>query len=311
MAWKCEGSGKVSASGSNVSAHVSKRGSVRLNAMWTHKKGLSGKNPAPQYFEITVEEGKNVWVGWTTPRGFHDGWKCKSLSYGSNLSDGSGLKRQNYGPPIKAGDTVGLWAAFETAPKGSSSSLVVKFSHNGAGLGPAFVLANMKGKSSMEFFPMVAFSGNGRATIQEPASVPSSTALDPNPNQRSSRLGAWKADTRDILEGENSNGNVPQEIVFQVAENRIGATVGNQMGCGLSPEPPFSSMGHVMSTRMMPAPHLVPLEASISSLLGSITALDFSNGHLHISYGDPSKTILLKPFHVEVEPVPQSEVSWL
>ena len=59
---------------------------------------------------------------------------------------------------------------------------------------------------------------------------------------------------------------------------RLSAKVGNRMNCQLRLEEGKLRAGPVMSTRMMPPPHLLELENNVSHLLSNLTDIQRNGG---------------------------------
>jgi len=106
-----------------------------------------------QYFEIDVLELKeSVFVGVTTKEAFAEGYKCKGLFFGRNLSNGGALVRQAFGEAIATGQKIGVLTEFD------ASNATVTFYQDGRCLGPAFVATR---RTDGAIFPVVHTSSIG------------------------------------------------------------------------------------------------------------------------------------------------------
>ena len=244
MAWKQDGEDRVSVNGAKVE-HVGAGGS-KGNALWS--QGGTG------FWEFKVSGGSGTWVGVSTESKFAPGYGMKGLFYGGpgNLSDGSSLVTGHWGPTFGDGDTIGM----RLEQDGDKINLA--FSKNGAGLGVAFDISGWGGE---ELKPAVSMDGEGQGVEISSGALPS---LD-------SFKGAVEA-------GEGIEGDWEGRFKLQVEKTgdstwRIGAKVGNSMSCSVTESGGKYSPGPVMSTKMMPPPHLLQLEQEATSILQELTGI--------------------------------------
>lgn len=151
--WQLDGSPGLKSTGDKITCIG--EGNVPKNGLW-----MDGVIEGSKYWEITFQEVSNmVNFGTTMQTRFGPGYETSGLFYNGNgnLSDGSGLLEDNFGPPIKSGDAVGMLITIE------NSTVDVYFAINGVSLGKAFTAGSNFLTGFL--FPAVQFYGSGQATI--------------------------------------------------------------------------------------------------------------------------------------------------
>lgn len=137
----------------NVITHVDNEGVNNVfNAMWRDGDGVSsGKHYWKIYFPTLDGDAA---VGLTSREHFRVGFYCKAIEYMGNLSDGSSVLANGFGPSPKQGDTIGILAVFD------GFRLKMYVDVNGKSYGLAFNVPALTFKS---VYPMVAFHKSGSA----------------------------------------------------------------------------------------------------------------------------------------------------
>lgn len=190
--WITDGSTGFTISGNSISFASEERGTV-FNCMWLDDEiGVSsGKHYWKINFETLSVDGA---IGLTSKDYFKQGWALKGLCYKGNLSDGSALLVSKFGPPITAGDTVGILASFE------DDRLKVYLDINGKSLGLAF---DVPASSFKSVFPIVKFYASGSVTCRKEVEIPNLT--DRVSPSFTGIEGDWK-----LIELKNENSTVDQ-----------------------------------------------------------------------------------------------------
>ncbi len=92
--WVSDGSSELSINGDRVTCNVdeSSGGNV-YNALWKEKEGDEGLQSGKSYWKLKLKDLKegHLFVGVTDLKLFKQGWSCKGLLYGGNLSNGGCL----------------------------------------------------------------------------------------------------------------------------------------------------------------------------------------------------------------------------
>ena len=217
-------------------------GKSKANALWS--EGGTGS------WEFRISGPSGIWVGVSTPAKFGPGYGMKGLFYGGpgNLSDGSSLVAGQWGPMFADGDVIGM----NIEQRGDK--ITISYSKNGGGLGVAFDISGWNGE---EFQPAVSMDTKGQAvSIQK---VPLLNTM-----RTSSAIG-------DGIEGK-WEGKFKMEI-SKTEENcwRIVSKIGNSMSMKFSKKDGKMSMGEMITTEMMPPPHLYELEQLLSNIFAGLT----------------------------------------
>jgi len=220
-------------------------GDNKGNAIWVDETGGSGE------WIWTVLEGASMWVGVAEEGNFGPGYAMKGLMYGGpgNLSDGGSLVTGHWGPKFSHGDQIGMKLEV------SSDRVILSFSLNSKGLGPAF---DIQGWCGGVLRPVVSLNGPGQAISLAASSggnfTTGSTELPPG------------------IEGDWSGDNLKISIESKGTDSwSLCALVGNSMSCSISKVGDKFTAGEIGSTMMMPPPHLQEREDAISKLLGELT----------------------------------------
>lgn len=284
--------------------------STKFNAIYKDGAGLSTTS-GPLCFDVKIVEGSEVWVGLTDAAHFGDGWKCKSFSYGGNLSDGGALLRQNFGPPLQAGDVLSVRAELLRQPSDGVYTLAIWFAHNGVGLGQAFKLEDLSDTVLGPLFPLISFSsGPATAVITRRWWAPRWRFEQPEASARESMEGDWEADASTVLGAAST---LPP-VIFTVDTRRwvlSGRAGANSFAVQLSASAPHAAQGGVRATMMMPPPELAALDRATGNVLGAVdgVALDGANA-LRLSLG-AAGALRLRPHFAAKTAVNTNEVMWL
>jgi len=283
MAWKEDGSGQLVLDG----AKVTNIGGKKANAMWVDGQGGAGQ----WTFTLGPSGQGGVWVGVAEEGRFGPGYQVKGLMFGGpgNLSDGSALIAGHWGPKVEAGDRLDMRLEVNKA-------VVLSFRHNGKPLGAAFHINNWTGGVLR---PVVSLSSK-----EQEISIAASTlsdedfALQPGSNNGDTVEGKWIAEDLEVtIAKENSSS---WRLSAKVA-NSISATVTRTEGGGWS-------VGSVISTQMMPPPHLEAKERAFTTLLTNLTDLRLEGTNLALVARESVQ--ILSPA-VPPPPVTREKIRWL
>lgn len=282
MQWTEDGSGKVGVSGLEVK-YVGDSKGAKGNAILNH--GGTGS------WEFKVSGGQGTWVGVALQDKFGPGYGMKGLFYGGpgNLSDGSSLVTGHWGPRFGDGDVIGM--RLEQA----AGRTQLAYSKNGVGLGVAFDLSEFD--AGGEFCPAVSMDTPGQAVTIDGSSAGMAAfaaARKPGPGIE----GDWQG-----------RFSLSVEAAEDAGKYRVCAKVGNSLNCLVSQAPDGKlSATPVMSTKMMPPPHLQELEQEVSSMLGGLTGLRRDGDSLVVE--GAGKTEICKPADGP-GPADKSRVNWI
>jgi len=264
MAWKPDNSGRVAINGSEVRYVGTESGDNKGNAIWVDETGGSGE------WIWTVLEGASMWVGVAEEGNFGPGYAMKGLMYGGpgNLSDGGSLVTGHWGPKLCNGDQIGMKLEV------SSDRVILSFSLNSKGLGPAF---DIQGWNGGVLRPVVSLDDPGQAISLAPSSggnFNASTEVGPGIE------GTWSADN--LLVSIEADG----EDTWKLA-----AKVGNSLMCKVTKSGDGFTSGPIASTRMMPPPHLQARENAVKQLLEGLTDITREGEGLRLSAGSVSELL--------------------
>eukprot|EP00187_Rhodella_violacea_P002516 CAMPEP_0174885242 /NCGR_PEP_ID=MMETSP0167-20121228/564_1 /TAXON_ID=38298 /ORGANISM="Rhodella maculata, Strain CCMP736" /LENGTH=197 /DNA_ID=CAMNT_0016120757 /DNA_START=56 /DNA_END=646 /DNA_ORIENTATION=+ len=195
--WQLDSSGNLSSSGPTVTCIEQAKGSSKFNALWNDPV-TSGRHT----WAVTYTSGApGLWVGVTTPAKFDAGWKCKSMSFGGNTSDGGALITADFGPRPAPGDVLHI--TLDLSPE----RLELAFAINGRGLGPAF---SIPAPFPEPWCPLVSFSDGpaeaALAKLPEPLDAAAMAAAPAAPPPAGSPEGTWKL---------SSDGRATVEVVAE------------------------------------------------------------------------------------------------
>lgn len=164
MAWITDGSDGFTVDGNVVSHTLDELTCNVFNAMWQDGEGVS---VGEHYWKIHfLSLGGGAGVGLTSRRHFNKGYACKAIEYLGNLSDGSTLLANDFGPIPEEGDTIGIMAAFV------GDTLKMYLDINGKSLGLAFIVP---ASTFGPIFPMVFFQTSGSASCAKQSVIPDLT----------------------------------------------------------------------------------------------------------------------------------------
>jgi len=309
MPFLLDDSGALEASGDTVSVAQKATQSTKFNALWQQGDGISPTNPGPHYFEVKILEGEGTWAGFTDQAHFGSGWKCKSLSYGGNLSDGGGLKRGHFGPNLKPGSTLGMRAEYVAVGDGTHR-LDVHLSVDGQGLGKAFEIQGDAPAEVGPLYPVISFStGPARAAIATFQAPPAASLDVADQGPRTSVAGQWAVPSADL--GVAAPPDLPQ-VIFSVDLERgaLGAKVANMMSTGISQTPPHAATGGVRATMMMPPPAFQEMEKRVGDILGSVSGLELAEGGATLALKHAGGEVRLQAYQERHAPVMRGEIGW-
>lgn len=178
----------------------------------------------------------------------------KGLFYGGpgNLSDGNSLVTGHWGPKFGDGDVIGMRVEH------SAQGTVVAFSKNGAGLGTAFNIQGWGKGGSL--CPAVSMDSDGQKVSITQVDMPEAGSMLASAARDSAGVeGSWAGKFKCDVSKEGENGW------------RVCASVGNNMSCLVEKGADGKlKCGPVISTKMMPPPHLRDLEREVSGILDSL-----------------------------------------
>jgi len=251
MSWRDDGAGKLEIDGARVN-FCGADGS-KANALWS--AGGTG------YWEFKVSGPPGTWVGVSSEDKFGAGYGTKGLFYGGpgNLSDGGSLVTGQWGPEFGNNDVIGM--RLEQA--GDKVSLA--YSKNGSPLGVAF---DIQGWTGSEFCPAVSMSDAGQSVSITAGSLPDLASMGKSAGPREGVEGAWQG--RFKLNIKNTGSGAW----------RFNAKAGNSMSCSVTEKDGCLTVGPIMSTKMMPPPHLQELEQEVTALLQGLTSFKREGGNL-------------------------------
>jgi len=244
-----------------------------------------------QYFEVDIlEVGDSCFLGVATEEGFDQGWKCKGLFFGGNLSNGGGLVRQAFGERFTTGMKIGVLTELE------GQNITVTFYQDDRCLGPAFLSKRLTGK---DVFPVVkaGFPGD-RFAIRFPGSAPAERKRQPKgggPPHPAEGLWVLKRlsvgpELGEFPLADKMEGRAATLKVEGVAPGcfHLSGRVCNNLNVQVAAEPdkslaPFDKLtlaGPVMSTRMMGPEGVMEVETVVCSAMESLQKWIVRDGEL-------------------------------
>jgi len=256
MSWKDDGASKLEVDGTTV--RFAGQNGGKANAIWS--TGGTG------YWELKVGGPPGTWVGVSSEDKFGAGYGMKGLFYGGpgNLSDGGALVTGHWGPQFGNDDVIGM--RLEQA--GDTTTLA--YSKNGSPLGVAFQIS---GLSVGELRPAVSMSDAGQSVSIAAGSLPSLESMAKSNSPREGVEGAWQG--RFSLNIEKTGDG----------SYRFNAKAGNSMACSVTEKDGALSVSPIMSTKMMPPPHLQQLEQEVTNLLQGLTSFKREGNNLVLEGG--------------------------
>merc|ERR1719494_1770774 len=207
-----------------------------------------------------------------------------------NLSDGSALIAGHWGPKVEAGNRLDMRLEVHEA-------VVLSFRHNGKPLGAAFQINNWTGGV---FRPVVSLSSKEQEIIIAASSLSAEDfALQPGSDKGDDTLeGKWTAEDLEVMIAKENSSS--WRLSAKVA-NSISASVTRTEGGGWS-------VGSVISTQMMPPPHLEAKERALTMLLTNLTDLRLEGTNLALVARESVQ--ILSPA-VPPPPVTREKIRWL
>ena len=283
MAWKEDGSGQLVLDG----AKVTNIGGKKANAMWVEGQGGAGQ----WTFTLGPSGQGGVRIGVAEEERFGPGYKVKGLMFGGpgNLSDGSALVAGHWGPKVEAGDRLDMRLELNEA-------VVLSFRHNGKPLGAAFHISNWTGGALR---PVVSLSSKEQEISIAASSLSAEDfALRPGSDNGDTLEGKWTAEDLEVMFAKEN----PSSWRFSAkVANSISASVTRTEGGGWS-------VGSVISTQMMPPPHLESKERAFTTLLTNLTDLRLEGTNLALVARESVQ--ILSPA-VPPPPVTREKIRWL
>jgi hypothetical protein len=237
------------------------------------------------YFVVEIKKlNGSLSVGVVKRNEFLPGWKTTGMFYNGNVTNGSSALTVRFGESLSSGGTVGVYV------RRNESELRVTIYRNNQCLGTAFQLSNI----DEFFFPCVQVSGSVTFLYSAPIELPKSTDRE-YPKALDRYLGEWKMDeaTKD-----SKSVDIPNDlnIIFSVSPGKaqgmyaLGVKVANQIHTtvekvGKDEEFDLIQVGPVISTRMMPPPHLWEMEKFIVGSLEKIRKMSVVNEDVYVLVG--------------------------
>ena len=283
MAWKEDGSEQLVLDG----AKVTNIGGKKANAMWVDGQGGAGQ----WTFTLGSSGQGGVWVGVAEEEMFGPGYQLKGLMFGGpgNLSDGSALVAGHWGPKVEAGDRLDMRLEVNDA-------VVLSFRHNGKPLGAAFHINNWTGGALR---PVVSLSSKEQEINIAASSLSAKDfALKPGSDNGDTVEGKWTAEDLEVMIAKENSSS--WRLSAKVA-NSISATVARTEDGGWS-------VGSVISTQMMPPPHLEAKERAFATLLTNLTDLRLEGTNLALVARE--SVHILSPA-IPSPPVTREKIRWL
>jgi len=266
MSWTADDSDvKLSVSGATVT-HGS---SSKANAIW------SQGGSSCWLLTVSGSGDSGAWIGVATQQHFGPGYRIKGLFYGGpgNLSDGNSLVTGQWGPDFGDGDVIGLKIE-QTEEDGGQ--VRVSYSKNGALLGMAF---DVSGWTFGEVRPAVSLESAGQSITISPAAMDDAAFSSATVSDSASIEGNWK-------------GRFGVQVRRCDDGWRVSAKVANSMACTVTEQPGGQLVaGPVMSTRMMPPPHLQQLEQEATAILSGLTGLRRERENLILEGGNKTEIL--------------------
>jgi len=257
MSWTDDGSGKLTITGNQI---VCTGKHEKANGIWS----TAGSG----CWEFKVSGKSGTWLGLCSKDKFGAGYGMKGLFYGGpgNLSDGNSLVTGHWGPKFGDGDVIRMRAEHK------DKTTVVSFSKNGAGLGTAFKLEGWKDGESL--CPAVSMDSEGQGVTITQVDMPELSSMEASTTISAGVEGSWEG--RFKLDVSKSGDNAW----------RVSAHVANNMSCLVEQGADGKlKSGPVISTKMMPPPHLQELEREVSGILGSLSSWRRDGDHLILVHG--------------------------
>ena len=278
MSWTIDNSVNLSVTENEV--RCTEDGKSKANALWSN--GGTGS------WEFRISGPSGIWIGVSMPAKFGPGYGMKGLFYGGpgNLSNGSSLVAGQWGPTFADGDVIGMKV------EQSEDKITIAYSKNGEGLGVAFDISGWNGE---EFQPAVSMDLKDQAVcIQK---VP----LLENTMRTFSSVG-------DGIEGK-WEGKFKIEI-SNTEENcwRIASKIANSMSMKFCKKDGKMCTGEMITTEMMPPPHLYELEQLLSNTFAGLTDVRREQ-ELLIIEGNGEK-LEFSPASPSI-PVTQENIRWM
>jgi len=245
-----------------------------------------GVSQGEAYWEFSILKGSSVWCGVTARQYLQQGYKTRGMMYGGNVSDGSGLLIQKFGPSVNAGDVIGVLV--ECSPQG----VTVSFFHNNKALGAAF---QIPAPYPHPLCPLVGFGSEGGKVKVDRASAPQNRSRVGETTQQAPPCGEWKLVAFDgsVPVQHPSTLSITRDHHSQGEAYRVSGKVVNSFNGVLSRTPVVQTMQYIpgaqngsgggwsaspFSSTMMAGPEeLMDLERKVLFALGNVKDVSSSN----------------------------------
>ena len=284
MAWREDGSGQLAI---EEGGKVRNTGGKKGNAIW-----VDGEGGAGQWTWTVGQSGPGgLWVGVAEEARFGPGYQMKGLMFGGpgNLSDGSALITGNWGPKLQPGDALDM--RLEVA----GSAITLSFRHNDRPLGTAFDIDNWTGGALR---PVVSLTSKDQAITVAPSTLTADHFILRSESNEGGVEGRWSSENLEVRVSKESP-----------TSWRVSATVANTIGATVTrTEEGRLRVGPLMTTQMLPPPHLQAKEAAFSQLLAQLTHLRLEGSSLVMVAGESVQ--VLTPA-ISAGPATKEKIRWL
>ena len=251
---------------------------------------LLPEEPKGKDNENILEQGKYQWkfhilngggmgIGLTEESRFKSGYGLEALMYGGegNLSNGSSLTTMGWGPEFHQGDNIGMQLQV------INRRVIISFSHNGHGLGPAFDIDDYDGGAPC---PVVSFTNANQAILVSPSNESSFDADARFPWYYSEGIeGRWKG--RDF--GCHITANGTDTWTMSCRFVNITCFSIKKIGNG------YSVQGWGISTAMGMDPASWEKEQSGLKFLSEVTNISREDDKLRLTSPERSELLLVVP----------------
>ena len=203
------------------------------------------------------------------------------MFYNGNVTNAGAALVVGFGEYIKKGMTIG------TLLENEDSSCNVYFYVNGSCLGPGFQLKKKEIVNSSRF-PCLSVSGKAKVEWKIPENVPGQRQRQQLSDPNEPFKGDWKLTKLNI---DGTNAELPCKIVASLDRKttldtvlKLSVRVGNTLATNITLSESVNershnvTIGHIISTRMMPPPQIYAAEQKVSSVLPKVTEIAFEDG---------------------------------
>lgn len=232
---------------------------MKYNCAWKDGDGVS---EGEHYWELDVIEGEGIWFGITNTASFLKGFRSRALTYCQNISDGSGLLVQSFGPKVtKTGDKIGMLVEF------LEEKLIVRFYYNDRCLGAAF---DIDGPTPTDLFPVVAMRKAGHKVKITKMDAPEMRERE-TAESNVGINGTWKID--DVAQFDNRE--FPMECLLTVTPQSedtivVNASIVNMLRTWVTKTEEGFKAGPINNTCRMGPPEKMEMENQMTEILGRL-----------------------------------------